>query len=42
MAKVLGNNLEVREFEIQSRYYIHFWFNMGKVMNPLISKQWIK
>ena len=27
----------VREFVLQSRYYVHFWANtLGKGMNPLI------
>ena len=27
----------VSEFELQSRYYVHFWANtLGKGMNPLI------
>ena len=27
----------VNEFELQSRYYVHFWTNtLGKGMNPLI------
>ena len=25
MAKVLDCNLEVSEFKLQSRYYVHFW-----------------
>ena len=27
VADVLDCNIEVKEFEIQSRYYVHFWTN---------------
>ena len=31
------SGLEVREFELLSRYYVHFWTNtIGKCMNPFI------
>ena len=37
MAKVRDYGLGVGEFELQSRYYVHFWTNtIGKGMNPLI------
>ena len=37
MANVLNSYIVVREFEIQSRYYVHFWANaLGKGMNPHI------
>ena len=37
MVKATGCRIVVREFELQSRYYIHFWPNtLGKGMNPLI------
>ena len=35
MANVFDNDLEVSEFEIQGRYFIHIWSNtFGKGMNP--------
>ena len=37
MVKTLGCGIEVNEFELPSRYYIHFWKNTrGKSMNPFI------
>ena len=37
MFKVMDCGIVVREFELQSRYYIHFRANtLGKGMNPLI------
>ena len=37
VAKVLNCGLKVSEFELQSRYYVHFWsYTLGKSMNPLI------
>ena len=37
MVKGLDCGIVVREFVLQSRYYIHFWANtLGKGMNPLI------
>ena len=37
MFNMLDYNIEVSEFELQSRYYIHFSTNsFGKDMNPLI------
>ena len=37
MTEVLNSGLEVSEFELFSRYYVHFWTNTpGKGMNPLI------
>ena len=37
MVKVMDYGIVVSEFELQSRYYIHFWPNtLGKGMNPLI------
>ena len=37
MVKVLDSGILVSEFEVQSRYYIHFRTNtFGKGMNPLI------
>ena len=35
MTKVLDYDLEVSEFELQSRYYIQA-YTLGKGMNPLI------
>ena len=35
MAKVLDCSLEVSEFELQSRYYVHFRINtLGKGIEP--------
>ena len=37
MVKVMGCRIVVREFVLQSRYYVHFRANtVGKGMNPLI------
>ena len=37
MLKVLDCGIVVSEFELQSRYYVHFQTNtLGKGMNPLI------
>ena len=37
MAKVLDYKLEISEFELQSRFYVHFRINIfGKGINPLI------
>ena len=36
MAKVLNRGLEISEFELQSRYYVHFRTTFGKSMNPVI------
>ena len=37
MVNVLVFGLEASVFEIQSRYYVHFWTNtLDKAMNPLI------
>ena len=37
MVKSLDCRIVVSEFELQSRYYVHFWTNtFGKGMNPLI------
>ena len=37
MAKVLDCSVEVCEFELQLRYYIHFWNNaLGKDISLLI------
>ena len=39
MAKTLDCGLEVSEFELQLRYYVHFWTNaLRKGMNSFISK----
>ena len=38
MANVLDFNIRVSEFELHSRYYVHFQTNaLGKGMNTLIS-----
>ena len=38
MVNVLDCDLEVGEFELQLRFYVHFWTNtLGKDVNPLIS-----
>ena len=38
VANVLDCGFEVSEFELQSRYYVHFWTNtLRKGMNPLIT-----
>ena len=37
MVKALDGGIVVSEFELQSRYYVHFRTNtLGKGMNPLI------
>ena len=37
MVKVMDCGIVVSEFELQSRYYVHFRANtLGKSMNPLI------
>ena len=37
MVKALDCGIVVNEFELQSRYYFHYWTNaLGKSMNPLI------
>ena len=37
MVKGLDNGIVVSEFELYSRYYVHFWTNtLAKGMNPLI------
>ena len=37
MDKLMNYGLEVNEFELQSRYYVHIWTNtLEKGMNPLI------
>ena len=37
MVKAMDCGIVVREFVLQSRYYVHFWANtLGKGMNPLI------
>ena len=37
MVKAMDCGFVVREFELQSRYYVHFRANtLGKGMNPLI------
>ena len=37
MFKAMDCGIVVREFELQSRYYVHFRANtLGKGMNPLI------
>ena len=37
MAKVLDCGRVVNEFELQTRYYVHFWTKtLWKNMNPLI------
>ena len=38
MAKVLDCGLKVNEFELQPRYYVHFWTNtIEKGMNLILS-----
>ena len=43
MVKAMDYGIVVREFVLQSRYYVHFRVNtLGKGMNPLISLQlWV-
>ena len=37
MVKSIVYEIEVREFQLQSSYYVHFWSNtLGKGMNPHI------
>ena len=37
MVKAMDCGIVVSEFELQLRYYVHFWVNiLGKGMNPLI------
>ena len=37
MAKARDRAIVVSEFELKSRYYVHFWPNtLGKSMKPLI------
>ena len=37
MVKSLDYEILVGEFELQFRYYVHFWtITLGKGMNPLI------
>ena len=37
MVKAMNCGIVVREFVLQSRYYVHFRANtLGKVMNPII------
>ena len=37
MVKAMGCGIVIREFVLQSRYYVHFRANtLGKGMNPLI------
>ena len=37
IVKAMDCGIVVTEFELQSRYYVHFWTNtLGKGMNPLI------
>ena len=43
MAKVLDFSLEVNEFELQSRYFIHFQiYTLGKDMNPIIPSELVE
>ena len=40
VANVLDCDIVVSEFELQSRYNVHFWTNIiGKYMNPLILRR---
>ena len=44
MVKAMDNGIVVNEFELQSRYYVHFRTNtLGKGMNPFIlqAMDWI-
>ena len=37
MVKAMDSRIEVSEFDLQSRYYVHFQTNtLGKGMNPYI------
>ena len=43
MVKVMNSGILVREFVLQSRYYVHFRANtLGKGVNPLIPQLWVK
>ena len=43
MVKAIDCRNVVSEFELQSRYYVHFWTNtFGNGMNPLSSQLWVK
>ena len=43
MVKARDCGIVVREFVLQSRYYVHFRANtLGKGMNPLPSQLWVK
>ena len=43
MVKAMDCGIVVREFELQSRYYVHFRANtLGKGMNPLNLPIWVK
>ena len=43
MVKAMDGAIVVSEFELQSRYYVHFRTKaLGKGMNPLSSKLWVK
>ena len=43
MVKAMDCRIVVSEFEFQSRYYVHIRANtLGKGMNPLILKLWVK
>ena len=35
MDKVLDGNFKVNEFELQSRYYVHFWERYGAPYGPI-------
>ena len=43
LVKAMDCGIVVREFVLQSRYYVHFWANtLGKGLNPLIFLQlWV-
>ena len=43
MVKTMDGGIVESEFEIQSRYYVHFQTHiLGKVMNPLITQLLVK
>ena len=43
MVKAMDWEIVAREFELQSRYYVHFrTTTLGKSMNPLSSQLWVK
>ena len=43
MVKAMVNEFLAGEFELQSRYYVHFRTNtLGKGMDPLSSQLWVK